>query len=76
MLSAQIENGPELKFDILDAARRLSNPFDDDHRPVRLTASGSGFDGVMLIDNFNGTFKEPTFDLSLLRFWLVLEKKG
>lgn len=76
VLSAQIENGPELKFDILDAARRLSNPFDDDHRPVRLTASGSGFDGVMLIDNFNGTFKEPTFDLSLLRFWLVLEKKG
>ena len=26
----------------------------------------------MVIDNLNGTYKEPDFDISLLRFWLVL----
>ena len=28
--------------------------------------------GYPLIDNLNGTYKEPDFDISLLRFWLVL----
>jgi hypothetical protein len=24
----------------------------------------------------NGTYKEPDFDISVLRFWLVLRKSG
>ncbi len=76
VLTVQVENGPELKFDILDVARELANPLKNNHSPVRLTASANGLDGTMLIDNFNGTYREPSFDLSLLRFWLVLEKKG
>jgi hypothetical protein len=76
VLTAHVENGPELNFDILDVARELANPLNNDHSPVRLTASADGLDGVLLIDNFNGTYREPSFDLSLLRFWLVLEKKG
>jgi len=27
---------------------------------------------VLLIDNLNGTYQEPDFDFSLIRFWLVL----
>jgi hypothetical protein len=28
------------------------------------------------IDNLNGTHKKPDFDLSLIRFWLVLKRGG
>jgi hypothetical protein len=37
-----------------------------------LTESGHGLDGTALIDNMNGAYKEPDFNLLLLRFWLVL----
>jgi hypothetical protein len=30
----------------------------------------------MIIDNMNGSYKEPDFDISLLRFWLVLGRAG
>lgn len=42
---------------------------------MRLNASSDGLSGVVLIDNLNGAYKEPDFELSLLRFWLVLERK-
>jgi len=37
---------------------------------------GWGLTGVLLIDNLNGTYKEPNFDLSLIRFWLVIKREG
>ena len=43
-----------------------------DHRPVEVKGAGSGSASTMVIDNLNGTYKEPDFDISLLRFWLVL----
>jgi hypothetical protein len=47
-----------------------------EHRPLRLNAASDGLSGVVLIDNLNGTYKEPDFDLSLLRFWLVLRREN
>jgi hypothetical protein len=29
---------------------------------------------AVLIDNLNGTYKEPNFDLALIRFWLVIKR--
>jgi hypothetical protein len=31
--------------------------------------------GVVLIDNLNGTYEEPDFDLALIRFRLVLKRE-
>ena len=75
ILTARVENGPELRFNIMDAARELTNALSNEHRPLRLNASSDGLSGVVLIDNLNGAYKEPDFELSLLRFWLVLERK-
>jgi hypothetical protein len=41
---------------------------------LRLNALGGGVTGVVLIDNLNGTYEEPNFDFSLIRFWLVLRR--
>ncbi len=71
---AQTEQGAELRFNIFDAARELTNLMSDDHRPVRLQASSGSLSGTLLIDNLNGMFQEPKLGISLLRFWLVLAK--
>ena len=75
ILTARVENGPELRFNIMDAARELTNALSTEQRPLRLNASSDGLSGVVLIDNLNGAYQEPDFDLSLLRFWLVLERE-
>jgi hypothetical protein len=72
VLTARVESGPELRFNIMEAARELANPLSKDHHPLRLKASSDDLKGVLLIDNLNGTYKEPDFDFSLIRFWLVL----
>jgi hypothetical protein len=72
VLYVQTEQGPELRFNIFDAARELTNLANNEHRPVQLHASGSGLTGTVLIDNLNGMFQEPKLSISLLRFWLVL----
>jgi hypothetical protein len=74
ILTARVENGSELQFNIMEAARELANPLSKEHRPLRLDASGEGLTGVLLIDNLNGSYKEPDFDFSLIRFWLVLKR--
>ncbi|MGO8843717.1 MAG: hypothetical protein ACLQF1_22130 [Methyloceanibacter sp.] len=76
MLAARVENGPELRFNIMEAARELANPLSKEHHPLRLDASSGGLTGVLLIDNLNGTYREPDFDFSLIRFWLVLKRAG
>ncbi|MGC1180867.1 MAG: DUF4153 domain-containing protein [Methyloceanibacter sp.] len=55
MLAARVENGPELRFNIMEAARELANPLSKEHHPLRLDASSGGLTGVLLIDNLNGT---------------------
>jgi len=74
VLYVQTEQGAELRFNILDAARDLTDLMSDDRRPIELHASGGGLSGTMLIDNLNGMFQEPSLKISLLRFWLVLAK--
>jgi hypothetical protein len=74
VLYVQTEQGAELRFNIFDAARELTNPMSNEHRPVELHASGGGLSGTVLIDNLNGMFQEPNLKISLLRFWLVLAK--
>jgi hypothetical protein len=74
VLYVQTEQGAELRFNIFDAARELTNLMSDEHRPVQLHASGGGLTGTVLIDNLNGMFQEPNLRISLLRFWLMLSK--
>ena len=74
VLYVQTEQGAELRFNIFDAARELTNLVGDEHQPVQLHASGGGLTGTVLIDNLNGMFQEPSLKISLLRFWLVLAK--
>jgi hypothetical protein len=77
LLTARLENGDFARFDILDAAKEVYRrgwPMAQDHTPLLLKASGNGLVGTLLIDNLNGAYKEPDFDLSLMRFWLVLAK--
>ena len=47
-------------------------PLTEDHRPLEIKGSGTGLTGTALIDNLNGSYKEPQFELSLVRLWLVL----
>lgn len=72
VLTARVENGPELRFNLIEAARELANPLSKEHHPLRLKAASNGIMGVLLIDNLNGSYREPDFDFSLIRFWLVL----
>jgi len=75
LLTARLENGDSVKFDIVDAVKEVYRrgwPQTEDHTPLELKGSGSGLTGTVLIDNLNGTYKEPDFQLNLLRLWLVL----
>jgi hypothetical protein len=58
----------------MDAARALANPLSKEQHPLRLKASSNDLKGVLLIDNLNGSYKEPNFNFSLIRFWLVLKQ--
>jgi hypothetical protein len=74
LLSASLEDGASVKFDIADAAKEVYGRGWPQVRPLELKGTASGLDGIAVIDNLNGTYKEPDFDISLLRFWLVLSK--
>jgi Domain of unknown function (DUF4153) len=71
-LTARSEDGGEIHFNIMEAAKELANPLSKVQRPLLLHGAGKGLVGTVLIDNLNGAYKEPDFDLSLVRFWLVL----
>ena len=76
LLTVSLDNG--VKFDVADAmgeVYRRGWP-KVDHRPLELKGTPNGLDGTAVIDNINGTYKEPDFDISLLRFWLVLSESG
>lgn len=70
ILTAELEDGPELSFDIGAAAAAR----DKDRRPLRLDASSDGLTGVLLIDKLFGSYEGPDFHLTSIRFWLVLER--
>jgi len=71
---AGVEGRSELRFNLMDAARALANPLSKEQHPLRLKASSNDLKGVLLIDNLNGSYKEPNFNFSLIRFWLVLKQ--
>ena len=78
-LTASLENGASVTFDIAGAVKeayRRGWPTVMDHRPIELKGAASGLDGNAIIENLTGTYKEPDFDIVLLRFWLVLSKPG
>jgi hypothetical protein len=75
LLTARLENGDEVKFDIRDAVKEIYRrgwPLTEDHRPLEIRGAGTGLTGTVLIDNLNGSYKEPDFELTLLRMWLIL----
>ena len=64
-----------MSFDISEAVKevyRRGGPKVMDHRPIELKGAAGDLDGIMVIDNLNGTYNEPDFDISLLRFWLLI----
>jgi hypothetical protein len=74
ILTAQVEGGPELCFDIAAAGRDISKSARKDRRPLRLEASSDGLTGVLLIDKLYGSYEGPDFHLSNLSFWLLLKR--
>jgi hypothetical protein len=79
LLTASLDDGAAVKFDISEAMKEIYRrgwPKVEDHRPIELKGKPGSLDGTVVIDNMNGTYKEPDFDISVLRFWLVLRKSG
>jgi hypothetical protein len=74
-LTASIENGPELRFDLSGAANRLSETMVKERRPLPIKAANGSLSGTVLIENLNGTYDGADLSLSLLRIWLVLERE-
>lgn len=77
VLTARVGTGNALSFNIVDAVKEIYRrgwPRTSDQRPVSLKGAGGGLTGTLLIDNLNGSYEEPNFDLTPLRFWLVLNK--
>ena len=74
-LRASLGDGAAVSFDISEAVKevyRRGGPKVMDHRPIELKGAAGDLDGTMVIDNLNGTYNEPDFDISLLRFWLLI----
>ena len=74
VLSVRTEQDMELRFNLFDAARELTNPISNEPQPVELHAANGSLSGTLLIDNFSGTFQEPRLGIVLLRCWLILSK--
>lgn len=75
LLRASLDEGTVVTFDISEAVKEVYRrgwPKVMDHRPIELRGAAGGLAGTMVIDNLNGTYKEPDFDISLLRFWLLI----
>ena len=75
LLRASLARVHAVSFDISDAVKEVYRrgwPKVMDHRPIELQGTSGGLAGTMVIDNLNGTYKEPDVDISLLRFWLLI----
>jgi hypothetical protein len=75
LLRASLGDGAAVTFDISEAVKEIhrrawSNVMD--HRPIELQGTSGGLAGTLVIDNLNGTYKEPDVHISLLRFWLLI----
>jgi len=75
LLRASLSEGAAVTFDLSDAVKEIQRrgwPNVIDHRPIALQGSSGGLAGTMVIDNLNGTLRDPDVDISLLRFWLLI----
>ncbi len=75
LLRASLNDGAAATFDIAAAVKEIYDrgwPNVMDHKPIELPGAQGGLAGTMVIDNLNGTYKEPDFDIALLRFWLLI----
>ncbi len=75
LLRASLTEGAAVTFALSEAVKEVYRrgwPKVMDHRPIELQGEDGGLAGTMVIDNLNGTYKEPDFDISLLRFWLLI----
>jgi hypothetical protein len=78
-LSASLGDGAAVSFDMSEAVKEVYRrgwPKVMDHRPIELKGAAEGLEGAMIIENLNGTYTEPDFDISLLRFWLLIGRPG
>jgi hypothetical protein len=79
LLTASLADGDAVSFDLAEAVKEVYRrgwPKVMDHRPIELKGSARGLAGTMVIDNLNGTYNEPDFNVLLLRFWLVIGRAG
>lgn len=75
VLWVSLPNGERVEFNIVDAVKELYRrgwPKTEDQKPLVLKKSVQDLNATILIDNLNGAYKDPDFQLSLLRFWLLL----
>jgi hypothetical protein len=75
LLRVSLAEGAAVTFDLSEAVKEVYRrgwPKVMDHRPIELQGENGGLAGTMVIDNLNGTYKEPDFAISLLRFWLLI----
>ena len=74
-LTVSIETGPELRFDLTEAANRIAGVVVTERRPLKIEAANGPLSGTVLIENLNCTYDGADLGLSLLRFWLVLKRE-
>jgi hypothetical protein len=77
VLTARLENGGSVSFDLNDAVKAIKSkgwPTDPEHKPVELKGKSSGLDGTLLVESMTGNYRDPVFQLLTLRFWVLLAK--
>jgi hypothetical protein len=78
-IEVRMGSGEQLSFDLAEAVRETESrksPEGKDTSPIALKASSGGVSATMLIDRIVGSYEEPGFSLTSLRFWLVFDRAG
>jgi hypothetical protein len=83
IVTFRLSSGPELKFDVEDAARRATelrwggrspDRSDDPRVPLKVMAQNDG-GSIMLIVKMRGKVSEDEADLQSLKVWLLLKRQ-
>ena len=74
--TVKVDAGPELRFDLAEAANRLAGVVVKERRPLQVKASNGSLSGTVLIEDFSGTYDGAELDPTRLSFWLLLERQN
>jgi hypothetical protein len=76
-VAVRTAGGERLSFDLAEAVREIESRKSSegkDTSPIALKASSGALSGTLLVDRIVGSYEEPGFSLTSLRFWLVLDR--